>query len=245
VLRPVIAALCVATCRTKNLKGTIVLGPDIEQYRADIDSDEGLAAKRRLLVIISLLLLALSISGASIKEANTFIFRIEFSNHVGLTYLLGAAVIFLLLRYYAYAQHYQSKLFDFWSARLLNDYRVFSYNSKTDGFDGLLGKRIDIWSGDEQGIKEPRYKKVGMLKRNLVYTSEGQDEEGGTYNYEDNIELNQYSETWTRKNFRKLLIFEIKYRIEAILKHREYLDLMFPYILGITAIISLIYKVTQ
>ncbi len=147
---PLWQALCVASRRTKNLKGTIVLGPDIEQYRADIDSDEGLAAKRRLLVIVSLLLLALSVSGASIKEANTFIFRIEFSNHVGLTYLLGAAVIFLLLRYYAYALHYQSKLFDFWSARLLNDYRVFSYNSKADEVHGLLGKRIDIWGAMSQ-----------------------------------------------------------------------------------------------
>ena len=85
-----------------------MLGPDIDQYRDNIDKDEGLAAKRCALVIVSLLLLALSVSGASIKEANTFIFRIEFSNHVGLTYLLGAAVIFLLLRYYAYAQLPQS-----------------------------------------------------------------------------------------------------------------------------------------
>ena len=222
-----------------------MLGPDIDQYREDIDNDEGLAAKRRALVIVSLLLLALSVSGASIKEANTFIFRIEFSNHVGLTYLLGAAVIFLLLRYYAYAQSYHSQLFDFWSARLLNDYRVFSYNSAEDEVQGLLGKRIDIWGGDEPGIQEPRYRKVGMLKRNIVYTSQGEDDQHGPYSYNENIELNKYSETWTRKDFRKLLRFEIKYRVEAILKHREYLDLMFPYLLGTAAIISLIIKLYQ
>ena len=222
-----------------------MLGPDIDQYRDDIDNDKGLAAKRRVLVIVSLLLLALSVSGASIKEANTFIFRIEFSNHVGLTYLLGAAVIFLLLRYYAYAQSYQSQLFDFWSARLLNDYRVFSYNTAEDEVQGLLGKRIDIWGGDEPGIREPRYKKMGMLKRNIVYTSEGEDEQHGTYSYNENIELNKYSETWTRKDFRKLLRFEVKYRTEAILKHREYLDLMFPYLLGTAALISLVVKLYQ
>ncbi len=99
--------------------------------------------------------------------------------------------------------------------------------------------------GDEPGIHNPRYKKVGVLKRNLVYTSEGQDDEHGTYSYEENIELNQYSETWTRKDLRKLLRFEMKYRIEAVLKHREYLDLMFPYILGVAAIISLISKLNQ
>lgn len=222
-----------------------MLGPDIDQYRAEIDNDEGLAAKRRALVIVSLLLLALSVSGASIKEANTFIFRIEFSNHVGLTYLLGAAVIFLFLRYYAYAQSYHSQLFDFWSARLLNDYRVFSYNTARDEVHGLLGKRINLWGGDEPGIQEPRYKKVGMLKRNIVYTSEGQDDEHGAYSFDENVELNQYSETWTKKDLRKLLRFELKYRMEAVLKHRECLDLMFPYLLGIAAIISLVIKLNQ
>jgi len=222
-----------------------VPGLDINQYREEIDSDEGLAAKRRALVIVSLLLLVLSVSGASIKEANTFIFRIEFSNHVGLTYLLGAAVIFLLLRYYAYAQSYHSQLFDFWSARFLNDYRVFSYNIANDEVHGLLGKRINVWGGDEPGIQESGYKKVGVLKRNIVYASEGQDDEHGVYSYDENIELNQYSDTWTRKDFRRLLRFEFKYRVEAILKHREYLDLMFPYLLGIAAVISLVVKLNQ
>lgn len=198
-----------------------------------------------MLVIVSLLLLALSVSGASIKEANTFIFRIEFSNYVGLTYLLGAAVIFLLLRYYAYAQSYHSQLFDFWSARLLSDYRVFSYNAANDELQGLLSKRIDIWGCDEPGIQEPRYKKVGILRRNIVYASEGQDDEHGTYSYDENIELNKYSESWTKNDYRKLLRFEIKYRVEAMLKHREYLDLMFPYLLGIAAIISLLAKLYQ
>lgn len=218
---------------------------DIEQYRNDIDNDKGLAAKRRALVIASLVLLALSVSGASIKEANTFIFRIEFSNHVGLSYLLGAAVTFLLLRYYAYAQSYHSQLFDFWSARLLNDYSVFYYNSAQNEVQGLLGNRIAIWGGDEPSIQYPRYKKVGMFKRNIVYTSEGQDDEHEAYSYNENIELNKYSKAWTRKHFIKLFGFEIKYRVEAILKHREYLDLMFPYFLGIAAIISLIAKLYQ
>ena len=75
--------------------------------------------------------------------------------------------------------------------------------------------------------------------------SEGQDEEHGAYSYNENIELNKYSETWTRKDFRKLLWFDIKYRMEAILKHREYLDLMFPYLLGTAAIISLVVKLYQ
>lgn len=218
---------------------------NIDEYREQLDSDGGLSAKRKALVIASLLLLALSVSGAAIKEANTFIFRVEFSNHAGLTYLLGVAVAFLMLRYYAYAQSYHSQLFDFWSARLLSDYRIFSYDNSEDEVNGLLGKAVNVWGGDEPGIQEARYKKVGILKRNLVYTSYGQDERHGDFSYDENIELNRYSEKWTKKDFRRLLRFEFIYRVEGVFKHREYLDLMFPYLLGFCALLSLIYKLFQ
>lgn len=218
---------------------------NIDEYREKLDADDGLAAKRKVLVIVSLLLLALSVSGASIKEANTFIFKVEFSNHAGLTHLLGVAVVFLMLRYYAYAQSYHSQLFDLWAARLLSDYRVFSYDTREDKVNGLLGKAVNIWGGDELGIQDARYKKIGIFKRNLVYTSSAYDEGHGEYSYENNIELNSYSEEWTKKDFCQLLRFELKYRIEAVLKHREYLDLMFPYILGLFALLSLIYKLFE
>lgn len=219
--------------------------PSIDEYRAHLDSDVGLAAKRKILIVVSLLLLALNVSGASIKEANTFVFRVEFSNHVGLTYLLGVAVAFLMLRYYAYAESYHSQLFDFWSARLLRDYRVFSYDHREDAVDGLLGKAVNVWGGNEPGIQKSRYKKVGILKRNLVYTSCGHDEYHGDYTYNENIELNSYSEKWTKKDFRKLLRFEFIYRVEAVFKYREYLDLMFPYLLGGCSLLSLIYRLVQ
>lgn len=218
---------------------------NIDEYREKLDGDEGLATKRKALVIASLLLLALSVSGAAIKEANTFIFRVEFSNHDGLTHLLGAAVVFLMLRYYAYAQSYHSQLFDLWAARLFSDYRVFAYDTSEDEVNGLLGKAVNVWGGDEPGIQESRYKKIGVLKRNIVYTSHGHDERHGEYSYENSIELNSYTEKWTRKDFWRLLKFELKYRTEAVLKHREYLDLMFPYLLGLCALLSLIYKIFQ
>lgn len=218
---------------------------NIDEYREKLDGDEGLAAKRKAVVIVSLLLLALCVSGAAIKEANTFIFRVEFSNHAGLTHLLGAAVAFLMLRYYAYAQSYHSQLFDLWAERLLSDYRVFSYDTSEDEVNGLLGKVVDVWGGDEPGIQDARYKKVGILKRNIAYTSRGHNERHGEYSYEQNIELNSYSEKWTKKDFQRLLRFEFKCRLEAVLKHREYLDIMFPYLLGLCALLSLIYKIFQ
>ncbi|WP_180709587.1 hypothetical protein [Vibrio parahaemolyticus] len=44
------------------------------EHTAAIDSYEGLKAKRKLLIMASCILLALSFSGATIDEANTFTF---------------------------------------------------------------------------------------------------------------------------------------------------------------------------
>ncbi len=215
---------------------------NIYEYREKFDNDDRLASKRKILIISSLLLLAISLSGASIKEANTFIFRVEFSNHSGLTYLLGVTVFFMLLRYYAYAEEYHSKLSDLWAARLLGDYRVFSYDPREDEVQGLLGKAVRLWGGDEPGIRDIKYKKVGIFKRNLVYLSRGYDENDGDIYYEMNIELNKYTQHWNRKDFYKLLKLEFICRLEGVFKYREYFDLMLPYVVGACSLISLTYR---
>ncbi|MGE8351167.1 MAG: hypothetical protein ACN6P5_11510, partial [Pseudomonas protegens] len=99
----------------------------VDEFRSAMDEDAGFKSKRRALTFVSLLLLALVVSGAEIKEANTFIFKIEFTNHVGLRYLLVLAVLSCLFRYYAYSEKYNAQLFKFWSDRLLNDVKIFYY----------------------------------------------------------------------------------------------------------------------
>lgn len=216
----------------------------IDEYRNQIDNDEGLTAKRKALVITSLLLLSLCVSGAEIKDANTFILTMEFSNHSRLIFLIGAAVAILMIRYYAYAQQYHCQLSQFWAARLMSDYRVFWYNHRHEEVEGLLGCAVDIWGGDEPGLPEAQYKKVGIFKRNLVYTRYGVDnDDGGVYSYTENIELNSYSGKWTKKHFCKLLKFEFIYRLEGVIKHREYLDLILPYLIGTCALSSLFYNI--
>ena len=58
-----------------------------------IDNDAGLQSKRKLLTVASLILLALSFSGATIDEANTFIFKIKFANQNGLGILLVLSIM--------------------------------------------------------------------------------------------------------------------------------------------------------
>lgn len=104
----------------------------------------------------------------------------------------------------------------------------------------MLGKRVDVYGGDEPGIEYLQYKKTGFLKRRLAYPSEGQDERHGVYRYTALIDLNSYSNDWRKADFRKLLLAELMYRIEAWIKYRETLDLVSPYLLGFGSLVAFI-----
>lgn len=54
----------------------------------NMKEDSELSSKRSLLIVASMLLMAMSVSGATLLEANTFIFKIGFENSKGLGYLL-------------------------------------------------------------------------------------------------------------------------------------------------------------
>ena len=209
----------------------------VDEFRCAMDDDAGFKSKRRALVFTSLLLLALIVSGAVIKEANTFIFKIEFTNHEGLRYLLVLAVLSCMLRYYAYSERYHTLLIKFWSDRLLSDRSVYCYDREDDLVIGLLGRRMDVFGGDEPGIEYPEYKKTGFLKRCIGYPSKGVDDYHGEYICTEYVNLNKYNENWRRRDFCKLLFAEMKYRIEAWIKYRETLDLVSPYVLGFTSLI--------
>jgi heme/copper-type cytochrome/quinol oxidase subunit 3 len=86
-----------------------------------IDADEGLKSKRKILTITSLILLALTFSGAKVEEANTFILKLKFDNQNGIAILLVLTIVFLIIRYYNYAKPYHEKLFRAWSDRMLDD----------------------------------------------------------------------------------------------------------------------------
>lgn len=212
------------------------------EFRNAMDDDAGFKSKRRALTFVSLLLLALVASGAEIKEANTFIFKIEFTNHVGLRYLLVLAVLSCMLRYYAYSEQYHAQLFKFWSNRLLNDIKVFHYDQESESVGGLLGRKIDTCGGNEPGIQSPTYTKTGFLKRSIGYPSTGTHDFYGEYAYTEYIDLNQYTEWWSKADFCKLLLAEMKYRLEAWIKYRETLDLLSPYLLGFSSLVAFLYK---
>jgi hypothetical protein len=196
-----------------------------------IDADEGLKSKRKLLTITSLILLALSFSGAKVEEANTFIFKLSFNNNKGISLLLMLAVIFLLIRYYNYAYKYHHQLYKLWSDRLLKHPFFFHSHPNEPEYYGLVNdlepKALNIealqYHGGDWSVG---YKCRPVFVRKIIYWWSDQY---------DNHEL----EVWVGwKNYFKVLRLEARYQFEGFIKHRENLDIVAPYFLGVFAIAS-------
>lgn len=210
-----------------------------DQFRESMDSDKSFQAKRRALVFVSLLLIALVVSGAQIKEANTFIFRIEFTNHEGFKYLLVVAVLGCILRYYSYSEKYRDALFSIWSTRLLSDHTIYYYNQEDDSIGGLLGKAISV-SDSNYAVSSPEYRKKGFLKRDIGLETTDIHDFYGEVRYTQYFPLQEFDLYWTKSDYRKLLISEFKYRVEAWYKYRETLDLASPYLIAAAALFAFV-----
>ena len=215
---------------------------NIKEFREKIDNDSGLISKRKSLVLICIIFLAINLSGATLTEANTFIFRIIFENNKGLSLMFVASIIFLTIRYYNYAQSYQALLFSFVALRMMSDYRVFYYDSRFGDVSGLLEGAINVHGGDEPGIEKASYRITGILQRALVYPSSGEDENGERYYTKNYINLNSFTNNWTFSLFLKILSIETRYRFQTIFKHREYLDILSPYFLSVLSILSFVFR---
>ncbi|MFM5143223.1 hypothetical protein ACEUA0_12025 [Aeromonas veronii] len=55
--------------------------------------DSEFQSKRKQLIVVSILLMAISLSDAQLKEANTFIFKIDFSNTAAFGWMMFFGVI--------------------------------------------------------------------------------------------------------------------------------------------------------
>jgi hypothetical protein len=213
----------------------------LAEFRKSIDQNDGLKSKRKLLVVVCVIFLSLNLTGATIEEANTFLFKIKFSNHVGLGYLFLAGIVFLTIRYYAYTQDYHSRLFDFWSERMLNDYHVLSWHHEHGVVGGFLKSVLEGVNPYPENIENTKYCVGGIFKRYLSYPFSGEFEGMPCVSYK-RIELNKFNENWKFKDYLRILAVEFKYQVEAAFRYRESLDLLAPYLLSIAAILSYIFK---
>ncbi len=207
---------------------------ELKKLRKDIDKDQGLASKRRLLIIVSMLMLALQMTGAKIEEANTFIFKITFTNQAGLSTLLLCTIFFLMIRYYNYAKDYHDRLYTLWTDRLTDDdFYCFYIDDIHDGEpEGLISRIIPNNIKHNPLTHDDKHKDFfnyqhnyhsGIFQRYVQFTT-------SIKGYEDSPRIH--------KEKRMVLWLDIKYRYSRFFTHRENLDIHAPYWIATLALIS-------
>lgn len=219
-----------------------------ESLTDKMKNDSDFQSKRKQLIIVSILLMAMSLSDASLKEANTFIFKIDFSNSAAFGWLVFVGVIVLIIRYYSFAFKYHSYLYDVWANAMMQDRRVFVYYIDEDNSyfiahglfsklkENLCSMDIDAHVFERDKIK-PKYKINGILKRGITY-----DYHNGLQVKTDSVNLNEFNECWTRKDLYELLKLEFEHQKNAVLQQPEYLDISLPYLIASLSLISFIFK---
>jgi len=196
-----------------------------------IDQDEGLKSKRKLLTITSLILLALTFSGAKVEEANTFILKLKFDNQSGIAILLVLATIFLLIRYHNYASKYHRLCHEAWINRLNKEpffYIVNSYDSTVNGLVSNIspkGYEPEECHNNQYDWRFS-YKCQFPLIRKIQYWAH------------DEHTMNRAEVRVGWENYFTVILLELKHRYSAFFSNREQLDILAPYGLGLVAISS-------
>lgn len=217
----------------------------LDAFHKDLNNDKGLKSKRQLVTYVSLVILAINLSGATIKEANTFLFKIEFIQPEGLNILLALTLFGCIVRYLNYSYKHTIKLSGFWKERFLSDPRVLGFHSDSDNYYGILSplaQKIydDNYDEYQSGTISNSYKEYishwlpfSKTYSQYWYNKQYGDELGESFNIRKNIGL--------IKLF-KLLKIEYIYRIEAYFRYPETLDLKAPLIIASFAYISILMK---
>ena len=217
----------------------------LEEFHKDLNNDKGLKSKRQLVTYISLVILAINLSGATIQEANTFLFKIEFMSPEGLNILLACTLFFGLIRYYNYSHKYTKKLTTLWKGRFLSDSRVLYFHNDGESYYGILSPFankvfMDNYADLHKNIIsniDTEYK-IHWLPFYRTYKKSWQNNQHGeieNQSFKINKELSMVE-------LCILIKIEYSYRIEAYFKYPETLDLKAPFLIASLAYISILMK---
>lgn len=209
----------------------------LEAFRKELNSDKGLQSKRKILTYISLIILSIELSGATIKEANTFIFKIDFVRPEGLNMLLALLLLFCLIRYFNYSCQYSERLSSFWKSSFLSDDRILFFDDHAETYYGLLSPIANENFSSFYGML--RNGEVNDFKKHYIshfipfkkkYIKSWVDNHGESHKEAFSIRKNIGF-----LNLLKVIRIEWSYRTEAFFKSPDSLDLSAPYILSALA----------
>lgn len=216
-----------------------------QEFHIQIDNDDSFNKSKKLLITLSSLILLITFSGAVVKEANTFIFKIEFMHSSGLLVLLGLANTYAFIRYINFSGPYFVHLRDFWVNRFLNDPKIKIFDSNSDQYGGVLAPILNDWFEEHyssyqcQEIESPTYSYKSslfpFLGRYVEFHSVSSRYDFDVYESEKISKLGLLA-------YLNILRYEFIYRIRAFIFHREPMDIYPPIYLYLGATFSIFFK---
>jgi hypothetical protein len=219
---------------------------DASELSQKIEADTGLAKSRKYLMFVSLLLLALTFSGAKIAEANTFLFKLTFTNSEGIIDLLLLSIAFLVVRYYSNASKYHKAIYDDWTSRLLKEEYFYSICEHSDGQSGYMVEIAPKYAGynDESFRYEDEHKSIKVtFHANWFINAQFQydlfDRHG--HMQDQKVYLFKFSMFFASL---KALWLVLNYWTDAQVRYRESLDIFAPYLIFFITTLSVLLNKT-
>jgi hypothetical protein len=214
----------------------------LKAFHKALDDDKGLKSKRQLVTYVSLVILAINLSGATIQEANTFLFKIHFLRPEGLHTLLAISLLFCTIRYFNYSYKYDKQLSDLWKKRFLNDHRVLPFDDRGDEYQGLLSPAVNkdfrtlyamLRNGEIEKFDSQYICSLLSYKKAVLF--DYIDNHGEDSQIRCNIGIKEIG----LLELLEVTYIEWSYRLGSYFTHREVLDLRAPYILAALAFTSI------
>lgn len=209
-----------------------------------IHDDAPLASKRRLLVGLSMVLIAICFTGAKVSEANTLFFKITFANMDGILNLLLVSTGFSLFRYYSYTSIYQQAITKEWTDKLLKHsffYGICEHSDQEGGYmvdiaPAYAGYNDDNFRHDEESSLSESFHANWFFNAQIsydLYTRDGDEKYSQVYllNFKDP----------KRSIYALAIVFKCWW--DAQIRFRESLDIYAPYLIAFTAIGLTVYPI--
>ncbi|WP_338593233.1 hypothetical protein VXM60_09765 [Shewanella khirikhana] len=202
-----------------------------------IHNDGPMAGKRRLLVGLSMVLIAIYLTGAKVSEASTPFLKISFANVGGLTNLLLLCTGFVLVRYYSYSSVYLQAVSNEWSKKALNDgfFHWYCSENEVEGgyFEDIAPPSVPF--NDPHFVHYKDGKRDFYLHPNWFFNAKVEyktfDNNSGpnkSYAYLASVK-HPVKAVWA-------FVLLLKYWWDAQVRYRESLDIYAPYFIAFTAI---------
>ncbi len=206
-----------------------------------IDEDLALASSRKYLVVTSLVLLALLFSGATVTEANTFIFKLTFTKANGIADLLLLSIAFLLIKYYSNAAKYHKVIYEDWTERVVKHPFFYWVCEHSDGQSGHIVDIAPDYAGfNDQSFGYEENEKVNWkLHTNFLLNAQIQYD---LFNRHGHMQDDRVYVVRLKRPIKSLQALWVifKHWLETQTRFRESLEIYAPYFIAFfTAILAI------